>query len=297
MKWRLTAAVLMVTGLLLAGCGDPLKGGGAGGTDGQIIIGASSVGETQLIAEIYAGALRATGADVEVQPPAGSREVVIQALRDRSLTLVADYSGNLLQYFDEDSQVTTSEAVYAELPKRLPPGLEVLDQAPAQNTDQLVVTRRTAAGGVRTISDLGPRCGELTFGGPGEWAQRWQRKIKDLYGCEFKNIVTTDVGGPVTIEALRSGEIDVGDLFSTDSRIETNGFVPLRDDKNMFPAQNIVPLAAEGTLTSEQKDALNRVSAGLTTERLTEMDDQYIVRKLDPLDIAEQFLREVGVAP
>jgi osmoprotectant transport system substrate-binding protein len=91
---------------------------------------------------------------------------------------------------------------------------------------------------------------------------------------------------------LRSGQVQVGDLFSTDSRIKMNGFVPLRDDKNMFPAQNIVPLAAKGTLTRRQKDVLNRVSAALTTERLTKMDDQYLVQKLDPLDIAEQFLRE-----
>lgn len=297
MRRRMLAALLAVGALLLAGCADPLKGGGEGARGGQIIIGASSVGETQLIAEIYAGALRATGADVVVQPPAGSREVVVQALQDNSLSLVPDYSGNLLQYFDPEFTVTTSDEVYTELAKKLPPTLEVLRQAQAQNTDQMVVTRKLADEGVRTISDLAPRCQDYKFGGPGEWAQRWQQRIKELYGCNFpnENIITTDVGGPVTIEALRSGEVQVANLFSTDSRIDTNGFVPLKDDKNMYPAQNIIPLAAKGALTPEQQDALNKVSARLTTDVLTTMDDQYLVEKLDPLDIAQEFLGKAGI--
>jgi osmoprotectant transport system substrate-binding protein len=294
MRRRLLAAVLLTIALLLAGCGDPLKGGGSGGTDGRIIIGASSVGETQLIAEIYAGALRQTGADVEVQPPAGSREVVVQALQDKSLTLVPDYSGNLLQYFDEKSAVTAPKAVYAELPKKLPAGIEVLEQAPAQDTDQMVVTRRAAAGGLRTVSDLGPRCKDFTFGGPGEWPQRWKKKIKDqgpvrLRVQEHRHHRRRRPGHHRGV-AQRPGP--GRRPVQHHSRIKTNGFVPLRDDKNMFPAQNIVPLAAKGTLTRRQKDVLNRVSAALTTERLTKMDDQYLVQKLDPLDIAEQFFRE-----
>ena len=80
------------------------------------------------------------------------------------------------------------------------------------------------------------------FGGPGQWSSRWKDKIKTLYGCEFKEIRTTDTGGPVTVAALKSGDVQVADLFSTSSTIAANGFVPLVDDKNMFPAQNIVPL-------------------------------------------------------
>ena len=99
---------------------------------------------------------------------------------------------------------------------------------------------------MKTFSDLGRRCRELVFGGPGQWSSRWKDKIKSLYGCEFKEIRTTDTGGPVTVAALKSGDVQVADLFSTSSTIAANGFVPLVDDKNMFPAQNIVPLVARG---------------------------------------------------
>ncbi|MEW2501543.1 ABC transporter substrate-binding protein [Amycolatopsis sp. NPDC047767] len=288
---RRWGVVLVSLALVVSGCGNPLAGGGEGGTTGDIIIGASDVGESLLLAQIYAGALRNAGAaNVTVRPPVGSREVVVKALQDKSLSVVPDYSGNLLRYFDKDTQATTSDDVYAQLKQKLPAGFEVLDQAPAQDKDLLVVRPELAAAGVRTFSDLGRRCGELVMGGPGQWSSRWKDRIKQLYGCSFKEIRTTDTGGPVTVAALKSGEVQVADLFSTSSTIKSNGFVPLDDDKNMFPAQNIVPLVARGTLSPAEVAALNRVSAALTTDQLTELNVQFTDEKRNPLDIADDFL-------
>lgn len=293
-RWRRILALCVVV-LSVAACGNPLRGGAEGGEDGRIVIGASDVGESLLLAEIYAGALRRAGSDdVTVRPPVGGREVLVQALRDRSLTLAADYSGNLLRHFDKDTKATTSEEVYRELPDALPKGLEVLRQSPAENTDMLVVRGELAAQGVRTISDLAPRCDRLVFGGPGQWGERWRERIRELYGCEFKEIRTTDTGGPVTVEALRSGEVQVANMFSTSASVAANGFVPLKDDRDMFPAQNIVPLAAEGSLSERERDALNRVSAALTTEKLTELNVEFSERKRNPADIADEFLARAG---
>jgi osmoprotectant transport system substrate-binding protein len=284
-------ALLAVVALLAVGCGNPLAGGGEGGSNGDIIIGASDVGESLLLAQIYAGALKNAGAsNVTVRPPVGSREVVVKALQDKSLSVVPDYSGNLLRYFDKDTQATTPQDVYGQLKQKVPTGFEVLDQAPAEDKDLLVVGKQLADSGVKTFSDLGRRCGELVFGGPGQWSSRWKDKIKTLYGCEFKEIRTTDTGGPVTVAALKSGDVQVADLFSTSSTIAANGFVPLTDDKNMFPAQNIVPLVAKGTLSEQEAAALNRVSAALTTDQLTQLNVEFTEEKRNPLDIAEDFL-------
>lgn len=289
-----TVAVLLVVTLIggLAACGNPLAGGAEGGPTSQIIVGSSDVGEDKVLAEVYAQALREAGADnVVVRPPVGSRQVVVKALRDHSLSLVADYSGNLLRFFDKDTTATTSQEVYAELKRKLPDEFEVLRQAPAQDSDQLVVAGKTASTlGARTISALAPHCEQLVFGGPGQWPTRWEDKIAQIYGCEFRQLVTTDTGGPVTVEALRSGRADVVDLFSTDASIAANGFVALADDKHMFPAQNIVPLSARGALDAHQKAALDRVSAALTTKELTAIDHEYTVEKRNPIDIADDFL-------
>ncbi|MEC3977779.1 ABC transporter substrate-binding protein [Amycolatopsis sp. H20-H5] len=295
MRRRLVAMVAGIA-LLATACGNPLAGGGEGGATGDIIIGSSDVGETLLLAQIYAGALRNAGAkNVTVKPPVGSREIVVKALQDKSLSLVPDYSGNLLRYFDKNTEATTPQDVYAQLKQKIPSGFEVLRQAPAEDKDLLVVTKKVADSGVRTFSDLGPRCKDLVFGGPGQWSTRWKDKIKSLYGCEFKEIRTTDTGGPVTIAALKSGDVQVADLFSTSAKIAANGFVPLTDDKSMFPAQNIVPLVAKGTLTPDQVDALNRTSAALTTDQLTQLNVQFSEEKRNALDIADDFLRRNGL--
>ncbi|QWF82288.1 Glycine betaine/carnitine/choline-binding protein OpuCC [Amycolatopsis sp. CA-230715] len=297
MKNRVLTALLAVVALAATACGNPLAGGAEGGSTGEIVIGSSDVGESSLLAEIYAGALRNAGAkNVTVRPPVGGREVVVKALQDKSLSLVPDYSGNLLRYFDKSTQATKPADVYSALRAKLPPGFAVLDQAPAEDKDLLVVRKELADSGIRTFSDLGKRCGELTFGGPGQWSERWKAKIKQLYGCEFKAITTTDTGGPVTVAALKSGDIQVADLFSTSSTIAANGFVPLVDDKQMFPAQNIVPLVAKGTLSDHEVQALNRLSAVLDTAKLTELNVQYSEEKRNPLDIADEFLKENGLA-
>ncbi|WP_370944397.1 ABC transporter substrate-binding protein [Amycolatopsis sp. cg5] len=290
MKARVLIAALA---LLATSCGNPFEGGAEGGTTGDIIIGASDVGESLLLAQIYAGALRNAGAEnVKVRPPVGSREVVVKALQDKSLSVVPDYSGNLLRYFDKNTQATTPQAVYAELKQKIPARFEVLEQAPAEDKDLLVVRPEL---GIKTFSELGPRCKDLVFGGPGQWSTRWKEKIKALYGCEFKEIRTTDTGGPVTVAALKSGDVQVVDLFSTSSTIAANGFVALQDDKNMFPAQNIVPLVAKGTLSDAEVQALNRASAALTTEKLVKLNVQYTEEKRNAIDIADEFLRESGL--
>src|SRR5690606_29080406 len=281
--------------LMVAACGNPLRGGAEGGDEGRIVIGASDVGESLLLAEIYAGALRSAGADdVTVRPPVGGREVLVQALQDRSVTLAPDYSGNLLRYFDENTGATTSEEVSRELPGALPDGLEVLTASPAQNTDMLVVRGDLAAQGVRSISDLAPRCDRLVFGGPGQWADRWRGQIRKLYGCEFAEIRTTDTGGPVTVEALRSGEVQVANMLRTSASVRANGFVPLDDDRHMVPVQYLVPLAAAGSLSTPERAALDRVSAALTTEKLTELNVEFSERKRNPADIADEFLARLG---
>jgi osmoprotectant transport system substrate-binding protein len=205
---------------------------------------------------------------------------------------VPGYSGNLLQYFDKNTQGTTPRDVYTQLKQKLPAGFEVPAQAPAEDKDLLIVSKQLADSGVRTFSDLGRRCSELVLGVPFQWSTHWKNKIKSLYGCEFNEIRTTDTGGPVTVAALKSGDVQVADLFSTSSTIASNGSVPLVNDKNMFPAQNIVPLVGRGTLSPAEPDALNRVSAALTTDQL---NVEFIEEKRNPATTSADHSLRVGM--
>lgn len=295
-------SALMSSMLVLSACGngDPLApedeaANGAG--DGDIIVGSADFTGNVVLAEIYAGALREAGADVTTQFRVGTREALIRGLEDGSVDVIPEYTGNLLAYLDESANETEPDAVYDALGENLPEDLSVLDPAEAEDSDVLVVTESTAQDHeLATIGDLAPLCEQFTLGAAGEWTERWEGSMAEIYGCEFADIQPTDAGGPVTVEALNDGEVDVANLFTTSPAIEEQDFVRLTDTERMYPAQNIVPLYRDGTLDSSATDVLNEVSDALDTESVAEMLARVEQDNENATDVATSFLEDSGIA-
>jgi len=119
----------------------------------------------------------------------------------------------------------------------------------------------------------------MVLGGPPECPSRplCLLGLGSVYGLSFEGFVSLDAGGPLTVAALRIGQIDVGLLFTTDGRIDTEGFVLLRDDRLLQPAENVTPIVrpeALATFGPSLSDLLNAVSAQLTTADLRTMNAQ-----------------------
>ncbi|GAA2348735.1 ABC transporter substrate-binding protein [Saccharopolyspora halophila] len=285
---------LAAAALLLAGCGsqDPLEANQAQG--GQVVIGSADFAESELLMHVYAEALKSTGAQVQTRPRIGAREFYVGGVRSGELTMVPEYTGNLLYFLNSEASATESQQVYDQLEKALPGNLDVLEQSGAEDSDVLTVTRRTADSGLRSMADLGPRCGELVLGAPAEWKSRWEAQIAQDYGCTFKEIRSVEAG-TLTVDALTSGQIQVANLFSTSSAIRANDLVKLDDPKNMFPAQNVVPLVGKGKLNAQQTEAANKVSRALTTDKLTELNERIEVDKDNPQDVAKDFVASIGL--
>jgi osmoprotectant transport system substrate-binding protein len=94
---------------------------------------------------------------------------------------------------------------------------------------------------------------------------------------------------------LRSGDIDVGLLFSTSSVIGDEGWVVLEDDKSLQTAENITPVVSAEVLDDAITERLNAVSAALTTENITELNGQVEIGGEDPADVAAGFLDSEGL--
>src|SRR5207237_1086800 len=134
----------------------------------------------------------------------------------------------------------------------LPDGLAVLDKSEAEDKDAIAVTRETADKySLTSISDLQAVAGDLTLGGPPEWKTRptGVKGLERLYGVKFKSFRPLDAGGPLSVQALKNGQVDAADLFTTDPNIPANDFVVLEDPKNLFAAENVVPLIAKSKVT------------------------------------------------
>ena len=135
---------------------------------------------------------------------------------------------------------------------------------------------------------------QMTFGGPAEFKTRPDGipGLQEKYGVEFGKYTVTDTGGPVTVNALKRGQIQAADLFTTDPAIEANGFVILEDPKSNFAAQNIVPIINKAKASDGVKTTLNAVQAKLTTEDLGTLVGQVANDKEDPKDVAAGWLKD-----
>jgi osmoprotectant transport system substrate-binding protein len=295
------AAVATLALTACGGGGDPLSssntqtGGNAGST---IIVGSADFPESQLIAKIYAEALKAKNVAVQEKPSIGSREVTIPALKDGSIDLMPEYGGALLQYLDAGTKASSPEDVTKELTAKIPSGLTLLEASDAQDKDVLTVKKDIADKySLKTIGDLQPVAKDLVLGGPPEWKTRVNgvAGLKSVYSLDFKEFSALDAGGPLTLNALLSGQIQVADLFSTDPALAANNLVALEDDKNLFLSENIVPVVNQKKVTDNVKDVLNKVSAALTTEDLIQMNGR-TAKFEDMGDIAKDWLKSKNLA-
>jgi osmoprotectant transport system substrate-binding protein len=291
MKRKALTAIVVVIGLVATACS----------SDKAIKIGSANFSESALVAEIYAQALEAEGFSVERKLNIGTREIYRPALESGELDLVPEYIGTMLTNLGGTAS-SDSAATHAALQTAWEPaGITVLDFAPAQDKNGLVVTKATADEfGFAKTSDLAAANGTLVLGGPPECPRREFCLIglQDVYGLDFAEFKPLDVGGPITVTALESGEIDVAVLFTSSGVILAKDFVLLEDDRGLQPADNLAPAVRTevvDTYGSRFTEVLNAVSAVLTTEELIALNKAVEIDGDDPDRIAAQWLAANGL--
>lgn len=294
---RTLAALALAATLSISACAssDDVSGKNDAKASGAIVVGSADFPESKLLAEIYAEALEGAGAEVTRQFDIGSREVYMKAVEEGSVTVFPEYSGALLKYFKKDSTLVDSKEVYDAIPGVLPKGLGVLDMSEAEDKDGLAVTKKTADSGVKTIEDLKGK--NYVLGGQAEFETRANGVpgIEKVYGVTFSKYESVATG-PLTEQKLNSDEIQVAVVFTTQSEIVTNDWVVLEDPKQLFTAQNVVPLIQKDKLDDKQKEALNKVSKALTTEDLKQMMKSVTVDKTDIATEAKKYVEEKKLA-
>lgn len=301
----LAAGVGVALALSACSSGNPLSspstsstGGATSG--GSLVVGSADFPESQIIAEIYAGALNAAGVTATTKPNIGSREIYFKAVQDGSVDVVPDYSGNLLSHVDAQAAEVTPEDIFKALQGKLPQGLAVLDPSKAEDKDAMVVTKATAEKyQLKSIEDLAKVCSEIVVGAPATFSERAYGLpgLKKNYNCVPKKLEPfSDGGGPVTVKALLTDQVQVADIYTTTPAIADNDLVVLEDPKNNFIAQQVLPLYNKAKMTDKAKEALNNVSKLLTTDDLINLNRAVGgSQKQNPKDAAAAWLKDKGL--
>jgi osmoprotectant transport system substrate-binding protein len=271
------------------------------GSKGTIVVGVSGAfTENQLVAEMYADVLEHEGYTVERQFDLRSREVSQNALESGQIDVKPEYLSSLLSFIDPNAEPSNDPGSVATKAGDVlrSKGIDVLTPSPAQDTNQFVANAATAEQfGLTTMTSLASVANGLTFGGPPECPQRpfCLAGLKDTYGIVFDDFDPLDVGGPQTVAALASDDVQIGLLFSTDPSIRANGFVPLVDDRYLQNAENLTPVIRSEKLNDEIRDALDGVSASLSTENVTELVGRVVIDGEDVPSVAREFLLANGL--
>lgn len=301
MKRAIRVAIpFIVAALVASACG---SAGTSGGAKPAITIGSTNFSEQLVLGELYSQILEANGYAVTRKFNLGQRAIVFPALQSGQIDMEVDYLATLLAFVDKNATGSTDpKQTAATLQKALESkNVTVLDYAPAVDQNGIVVTKATADKyKLAKVSDLAPVANQLVFGGPPECPNREFCAIglKNKYGITFKEFKPLDTGGPLTVQALTGGQIDVALLFTSDATIAVRGFVLLDDDRQLQLSDNVAPVVRNDYLAKAGDDfrkLVNSIAPKLTTAELTGLNKLVQVDKKDPKDVAKEWLQKQGL--
>ncbi|MGA1835955.1 ABC transporter substrate-binding protein [Herbiconiux sp. 11R-BC] len=290
------AFALGLSALVLAGCAspstDPLAAPSA--SSDAIVVGSQAYYSNEIVAEIYSQALEKAGLPVERAFNIGQREAYVPSLEAGEIDLFPEYTGPLLQFWDPSTTLTKSDEVYDALVKAAPAGLRVLDQSPATDQDSYVVTKEFSEKyGVTSIADLASVPVPLVLAGNSEGATRpnGPKGLLEHYGVTVSFTPIEDGGGPLTIQALDDGAVQLAIVYTASPAIKTDDLVVLDDPQGLFTASHLVPIASD-RLPDEAVDIVNAISAALTPDDLVALNVRSVDEQLGSAQIASDWLAQ-----
>ncbi len=295
-RFRRRSWALLTAGLLILAV--TLSAGVASAQSKSLTVGSKDFSGAQAISQAYGQALENKGYDISFKDNLGATEIVYKALQNGDLDGYADYQGTLLTYLGGTPTGDSAETYKALTAKLAGTDITVSKPAPAVDVNGFYVTKETAKKyKLKEVSDLTKQSSKLTFGGPPECEERplcLGDTSQQLYGLEFSEVKKLDAGGPITVQALEDGDIDVGLLFTGSSVIPKDA-VLLKDDKGLQPADNPVFVINRDKATKATMNVLNAVSAKLSTAAYNKMSLDISENKEDPSDVATAFLKKNGL--
>ena len=305
MLFRRSIAVIaaLAGATLLAACSSSSTTGptGASSAKPSITIGATNFEEQEIVANLYGDVLSHAGFPVKVEPALGTRAVVVPAIEHGQIDLEPDYAASLLGYLHGGNPQPAGDqigtAVAADNAALAKYGVVVLPAAKALDTNVFAVTKATAnKDHLTTISSLKPYASHLTLGGPPECPTfaGCEPGLQKVYGLHFAGFKSLDEAGPLSVAALKNGEVQVVELFSSDGNVVSNNFVALTDNKHLEGADYIVPVIRKSVDTSGVASVLNQIDNKLTTNAISKLNLDVTAKQEQPAAVAQAWVKSVG---
>lgn len=319
LRFLLAAIAALALTLGVAACGSSDDSTTSGSTEGgeagaiqsnpengkvSLTIGSKNFPEQEILGEIYAQALTAAGYKVKSALNLGSETVALKAVKTGQISGYPEYASTALtSFFGLEPEEVPADATEAwekaneEFEKE---GLEAFEPTPFASANAVGTTTETAEKyDLKTVSDLEGVSEKLSLYGSPECRQRIDclAGLEELYGLKFKSFTPVDIGLRYTV--LEKGQADLSILFTTDPQLsaESDKFVILEDDKEVFPAGNVIFVTTQKVAEEAGPDfeeTILQVQEGLDLKVMQELDARVELEKETPKAAAKAYLESAG---
>lgn len=262
-----------------------------------IVIGSKNFTESKVVMQIWADALKKEGYNVKTKPNIAS-SVVYKAINSGQIDLYPEYTGTIALAYLKAHIVGKTPAQIAKIAKDgvAKKNLTTLAYAPGNDAQGIAIRTSVAKKyGIKTISDLQKKANKIRFASQGEFDKREDGipGLEKVYGkFNFKSEKVYDPS--LKYKVLARGDGDITPASTTEGQLATKDFFALRDDKNFWPAYNLVPLVRNKTLKENPgiKKVLNKLDKKLTTKELTLLNKKVDVDGKSYQAVASEWVKK-----
>ncbi|MDM5198054.1 osmoprotectant update ABC transporter permease/substrate-binding subunit OpuFB [Fictibacillus enclensis] len=288
----MTFGILGLVILLIAIAPSALRG-----EQKEIVIAGKLGSEPEILINMYKLLIEdETDLKVELKPGLGKTSFVFNALKSGSIDVYPEFTGTAItEFLKETASSTNRGKVYEQARKGMDEkfDMQLLRPMKYNNTYALAVPEKTAKQyGLTAISDLKKVSQNMNAGFTLEFADREDgyRGIQKKYDLTLGNVKTMEP--KLRYNAVKKGDINIVDAYSTDSELEQYHLKVLQDDKHLFPPYQGAPLLRKETVEKypEIKKALNKLAGKITDDDMREMNYKVNVKGMSPGKVAKEFL-------
>lgn len=292
-KWFVSILALLLV-VVVAGC--------AGGARKKVVVASKPHTEQYILAEMLAQLIE-KHSDIKVERKfgiGGGTANIHPAMVKGEVDIYPEYTGTGWLYVLKREPLSDAQAVYRQVGEEYRRQFKIkwLGLYGFNNTYALAMPRALAEQWqLETFSDLARHSDAFTFGAEYDFFEREDgyNGLVKAYGFRFKGRKDMDIG--LKYEAVKSGQVNVINAFSTDGQLQQYQMKVLRDDRNYFPTYYAATLVKEETLQKypELEGVLNRLSGKISDQEMTDLNYQVEIDKKEPAAVATQYLQRKGL--
>jgi len=294
----------LISMLVLAACGGTTSSpSGPSATSAPstvpITVGSKLDPEAQLLGEMYVLLLQKAGFTVNPKLALGMTPTVFAALKSGAIDLYPEFTATGLNILGVKSSFNPTQD-YQTVKTGFEQQYHItwLDEAPLNDGYALCTSQAESQKlGVTTLSQLAPKVSQLTLATQSDGVTFFD-DLKATYGFDTSSFkAVTKVDYAIGFAAVKSGDAQVTECYTTDGSVTTQNFIFLQDDKHGFPEFHPAPIVRDSVLHSDPgiADALNPLAPDLTTDVSIMLQQQVAMKKASGESVS-QAVKEVATA-